>query len=42
MACLVLFIVMAIIPSERIARYYFLAMFLGAVAIVSVWIASFV
>lgn len=42
MACLVLFIVAAVIPSERIARYSFLAMFLGAVAIVSVWIASFV
>ncbi len=42
MACLVLFIVVAVMPSERIARYSFLAMFLGAVAIVSVWIASFV
>jgi len=34
--------VVAVIPSERIARYSFLAMFLGIVAIVSVWIASFV
>ena len=40
MACLVLFIVVAVMPSERIARYSFLAMFLGAVAIVTIWIAS--
>jgi len=42
MACLVLSVMTAVIPSERIARYSFLAMFLGAVAIVSVWIASLV
>jgi len=42
MACLIVFIVVAVKPSEKIARYSFLAMFLGAVAIVSVWIASFV
>ena len=42
MGCLLLFIVVAVIPSERIARYFFLAIFLGAVAIVGVWIASFV
>jgi len=42
MACLIMFIVVAVKPSEKIARYSFLAMFLGAVAIVSVWIASFV
>jgi 4-hydroxybenzoate polyprenyltransferase len=42
MACLALFIVVAVIPSERIARYSFLAMFLGAVVVVSVWIAPFV
>ena len=40
--CLVLFIVVAVIPSEKIARYSFLAMFLGAIAIVSVWIVSVV
>jgi 4-hydroxybenzoate polyprenyltransferase len=42
MAGLVLFIVVAVIPSERIARYSFPALFLAAVAIVGVWIASFV
>jgi 4-hydroxybenzoate polyprenyltransferase len=42
MACLIMYIVVAIKPSEKIARYSFLAMFLGAVTIVSVWIASFV
>ncbi len=42
MACLVLSILTAVVPSESIARYSFLAMFLGAIAIVSVWIASFV
>ena len=42
MACLIVFIVVAVKPSEKIARYSFLAMFLGAIAIVSVWIASFV
>jgi len=42
MACLVMFILAAVNPSERIARYSFLAMFLGIIAIVSVWIASFV
>jgi 4-hydroxybenzoate polyprenyltransferase len=42
MAGLVLFIVVAVIPSERIARYSFQALFLAAVAIVGVWIASFV
>jgi len=42
MACLVLCITVAVVPSERIARYSFLAMFLGAVATVSVWIASLV
>jgi 4-hydroxybenzoate polyprenyltransferase len=42
MACLVLFTVAAVIPSERIARYSFLAMFLCAVVVVSVWILSFV
>jgi lycopene elongase/hydratase (dihydrobisanhydrobacterioruberin-forming) len=41
MACLILFIVVAVIPSERVARYSFLAIFVGAVAIVGVWIASF-
>jgi len=40
MACLVLFVLTAVIPSERIARYSFLAMFLSAVAIVTIWIAS--
>lgn len=42
MACLVLCIAVAVIPSERLARYSFLALFLGAVAILSVWIASVV
>jgi len=42
MAGMVMFIVVAVIPSERIARYFYLAMFLGALAVVSVWIASFV
>ena len=41
-ACLALFILVAIIPSERIARYSPLAIFLSVVAIVVVWIAPFV
>ena len=41
-AFLALFILVAIIPSERIARYSPLAILLGVVAIVSVWIAPFV
>jgi 4-hydroxybenzoate polyprenyltransferase len=40
--CLLLFIVSAVVPSERVARYSFLAIFLSAVLIVSFWIASFV
>lgn len=40
MACLVLFIIVAIIPSEKIARYSFLAMSTGAIVILSVWIVS--
>ena len=42
MAGLVMFIVVAVNPSERIARYFYLVMFVSALAIVSVWIASFV
>ena len=41
-ACTVMFFIVAIIPSEKIARYSFLAMFLGIVAIMSIWIVSFV
>ncbi len=40
MACLVLCALTAVIPSEKIARYSFLAMYLCAVTIVSVWIAT--
>jgi len=40
MACLILFIVVAVMPSEKIARYSFLAMFVSAVVIVTIWIAS--
>jgi 4-hydroxybenzoate polyprenyltransferase len=40
MACLIMFIVVAVFPSERIARFSFLAMFTSAIAILSVWILS--
>jgi 4-hydroxybenzoate polyprenyltransferase len=42
MACLLLFMATAVFPSERVARYSFLALFLAAVAIVGVWIAPLV
>ncbi|MCE5264280.1 MAG: UbiA family prenyltransferase [Deltaproteobacteria bacterium] len=42
MAGLLLFIVVAVIPSERLARYFFMVLFLAAVAIACVWIASFI
>ncbi len=38
--CLLLFIVVAINPSERIARYSFLLIFMATVIIVSVWTGS--
>lgn len=40
--CLFLFILVFIIPSEKIARYSFLAIFMAAVIIVSVWIGSLI
>jgi len=40
MACLIIFIVVTIIPSERIARYSFLAIFMFTIVILSFWIVS--
>jgi 4-hydroxybenzoate polyprenyltransferase len=40
MACLGMFILVAIIPSEKIARYSFLAMSTIAIALLSIWIVS--
>lgn len=40
--CFILFIVVMIYPSERIARYSFLMMFLGAVIVVSVWVGGLI
>jgi len=41
MVGLILFIVTAVIPSERIARRFYRALFLGAIAVAGVWIAPF-
>lgn len=40
--CLFLFIMVSIFPSERIARYSFLAIFSGAVIMVSIWIGNLI
>lgn len=40
--CMFLFMVVSIIPSERIARISFISIFLGAVIIVTVWIGSLI
>jgi 4-hydroxybenzoate polyprenyltransferase len=42
MLCLLMCLFVAINPSEKIARYSFLLMFLGAAAVLGVWIASLV
>lgn len=42
LVCVVLCTLVGIVPSEKIARKSFLAMFLGAVTIVAVWIIPFV
>jgi chlorophyll synthase len=39
-ACLILFVATAVFPSEKFARYTFLALFLGAVVMVGGWIGS--
>jgi len=39
--CLLLFITVFIVPSERLARYFFLAIFTAAVVVVSVWVGVF-
>ena len=40
--CIFLFIMVSVIPSERLARYSFLVIFMGAVIIVSVWIGTLI
>ena len=38
--CIFLFIIILFVPSERMARYAFLSIFMGAIIIVSIWIGK--
>ena len=38
--CILLFIIIFFIPSERMARYAFLSIFIGAIIVVSIWIGK--
>jgi len=40
--CIVLFLVVFFIPSERMARYAFLSIFIGAIIVVSIWIGELI
>ena len=42
MACLAMFLLVAVFPSEKLARYSFLAMFLGVVVMVGAWITPLI
>ncbi len=40
--CIFLFIIIFFIPSERMARYAFLSIFIGAIIVVSIWIGELI